>query len=177
MKEIPLTRGYVALVDDECYGHLSQWRWHVQTPRKCCYAARTVNGKKVFMQHAVYQYKTGRTDAPLIDHRDRYGLNNQWSNLRLASSQQNAHNSTRRNKTGYRGVKQKGSRYAAHIRVKSGVEKEYLGTFATAEEAARAYDKTALEHYGEFAVLNFPREDNERNNHRSGSSPLYQTAS
>jgi hypothetical protein len=37
-------------------------------------------------------------------------------------------------------------------------KKIYLGTFTDPVEAARAYDNFAREHYGEFAVLNFPEE-------------------
>jgi hypothetical protein len=105
-------------------------------------------------------------DHVLVDHINEsgegdYGLNNRKSNLRLASQSQNLHNSApyKNNKSGYRGVhymRPPRKRWVCSIAVNG--KSRHLGRFMTAEEAARAYDKAAVELMGEFASLNFPGE-------------------
>lgn len=65
------------------------------------------------------------------------------------------------NRTGYKGVLEKRpGRFIAHIRV--GYQLRHLGTFDSAEAAARAYDEAAAREHGELASLNFPSGQNAR---------------
>lgn len=126
-------------------------------------------GGKVYAQRSVRQpdgsYKTERlhtflTGWPLVDHINGDGLDNRRANLRPATASQNNANKkiSRRNTSGYKGVAWHAAsgRWRAYLGV-NGKQKS-LGYFADPAEAGRAYDTAALAHYGEFAVLNFPKE-------------------
>jgi hypothetical protein len=150
MAEVPLTQGKVALVDDEDYEYLSQFKWYAQKSETTWYAARHPTKNKTVRMHRVLM------DDPQgleVDHEDRDGLNNQRYNLRVATHAQNGRNRRpHTNKTsGYKGVYwQKASgRWIVQIQ---------LGSYDTAEEAARMYDEAARRYHGEFAYLNFPEE-------------------
>ena len=102
-----------------------------------------------------------------IDHIDRNKSNNSWSNLRLATSSQNAANTgkVKRNKSGYAGVYlakyiKKGKTYnywAAAIWKNR--KQIYFELFNSKEEAAKARDRKMIDLFGEFAYTNFPKED------------------
>lgn len=156
MKEIRLTRGMVALVDDVDYPHLSLTRWYAQQIGVNWYAVcRLGSGAKprsslIATMHMVLM---GRRKGFQIDHRDRNGLNNQRGNLRWATASDNLCNrQSRGSSTGFRGVSFQGGRYVAQIGKNRRVT--YLGRFSTAEEAARAYNHAARLVHGEFAWLN-----------------------
>ena len=91
-----------------------------------------------------------------VDHINRNGLDNRRSNLRLATHAQNEANKPPRGE--YKGAYwcKKSGRWRASIRVDGRLR--HMGRFATREEAARVYDDAALEAFGEFAYLNFPRD-------------------
>ncbi len=155
MKQIPLTQGKFAIVDDEDFERISQLKWHAHRRRNTYYAKKhiTENGRYVHlpMQNAVM-------DVPrsvLVDHKDRNGLNNTRNNLRICTKAQNQRNQGRRcdNTSGFKGVRRHGEKWQAQIAL-NGVQK-HLGNFNTPEEAAHAYDKAARELHGEFAYLNF----------------------
>lgn len=107
------------------------------------------------------KYKTIRMhqliiDGKPIDHKDGNGLNNQKSNLRKSTCQQNNFNVglTSRNKTGYKGV-YKATRYQGYIAtIRFSGKLIHGGSFKTAEEAALKYNELAKIYHGEFAWLN-----------------------
>lgn len=96
---------------------------------------------------------------PIVDHKNRNGLDNRRENFRLTDHANNRANG-RRNALDkpYRGVYliKKSGRYRAMIQTDGKLRS--LGCFGTAEEAARRWDEAALERYGEFALLNLSRE-------------------
>lgn len=173
MKEIALSkegknRGkYAALVDDDDYEWLNQWRWCAYEDRNITYAIRTYVDKDNRQSHTTSMHRQilGLTDPKIkCDHRDHDGLNNQRSNLRVATHAQNMANlRPRKNTTSkYKGVKaveyKSESRHTInwHASMKINGACTHLGSFKTEEEAAIAYDEAAKIHHGEFANLNFP---------------------
>lgn len=150
-KEIKLTKGQVAIVDDEDYELVSQCRW---------YAAWSVGGYTWYAKNShegpMHRFILKPPDGLLVDHKDRNGLNNRRSNLRVATTSQNAANSRlpRTNTSGYRGVHFKYGRWQVQIRV-LGRFISGLGSYDNPQDAARAYDRAARLHFGEFARCNF----------------------
>lgn len=161
MKEIHLTQGYVALVDDADYEWLMQWKWSfaIGSHNSYGYAVRhnPERPHRLLYMHRVIMKPDDHLE---IDHADHDGLNNQRTNLRACSRGQNASNVAvkKANRTGYRGVDIKKLRkkrpYSARIKTQGRLL--HIGQYASALEAAIAYDKAAVQYFGEFAILNFP---------------------
>lgn len=165
MKEIPLTQGKVALVDDEDFELVSQFKWAAHKNRNRFYAvrgfceSRTKSRKTISMHRFILNPKNGL----FVDHINQNGLDNRRCNIRIATACQNMSNRRQINTLGYKGirlVRSSSKPFAASICA----DKKwiYIGVYPTAEEAARAYDQKAIELHGEFAYLNFPNAPNGR---------------
>lgn len=160
MKAIQLTKGKSALVDDEDYELLSKYRWCATRGRNTWYAWRHSYHDGNIETIAMHRLILAAPDGLEVDHIDGDGLNNTRSNLRLATRSQNLHNGKRlkNNTSGYKGVHW--VKYTLHAgkwrsRIYVGGRAIHLGVFADREEAAKAYDKAALEMCGEYARTNF----------------------
>jgi hypothetical protein len=158
MREVPLTRGMVALVDDEDYERVAGFGWFALTNGRVTYAARKHAGSTVYMHLDV----VGASDSRQVDHRDGNGLNNRRSNLRWATRAEQGRNRPcyRNNAAGLKGVQrvQESNRWRARITFEGRTHN--LGCFGSPEDAAHAYDDKAREVFGDFARLNFPTPGN-----------------
>ena len=145
--------GAIAIVDTKDVTFLSQFTWS-QNPRG--HLVRNDHGR-VLMMHRVIAGRAGLSLCAYIDHKDGNKLNNTRTNLRPATNQQNQFNTKRQanNTSGFKGVTwdKHNKRWLARIRFGKG-NRKHLGSFATAQEAARAYNNAAEELHGEYARLN-----------------------
>lgn len=159
MVEIPLSRGKIAVVDD-ADADLRAFKWSTFTSKrsKTFYAYRTVRDVSG-QRHSLYLHRVIGARLGLnghVDHRDGNGLNCKRDNLRTATRSQNMANQPKQknNSSGFKGVMASRGRWRASIE-SEGV-RYGLGTFDTAELAARAYDDAARSLHGEFACANSP---------------------
>jgi len=152
-KEIQLTQGKVAIVDDEDFEYLNQWKWYANNN----YAIRsfTVSKSKVLrisMHREIMKPQKGF----VIDHLDGNGLNNQKNNLRICTNSQNLMNRVKNinNTSGYKGVRlhNLSKKWRAQIWLNS--KYYHIGLFNDIKDAARAYNEAAIKYHGEFANLN-----------------------
>lgn len=159
MKEVTLTQGKVALVDDEDYNRVNQYKWHSKKNGRTYYALREyhLDGKRT--SQFMHTFIKGTEEE--IDHEDHNGCNNQKYNLRQVTHQQNLQNQQK--SLTYKGIPPSSSfkgvswdkhrqKWQAYIQVNH--KKIQIGRFDNEFEAALAYDNAASNHYGEFAKLN-----------------------
>jgi hypothetical protein len=153
-RDIPLTQGYVAIVDAADYDAAMVYKWCALIGNHTVYAKRAYQVDGV---HRTVQLHTFLTGWPYVDHVNGNGLDNRRDNLRPATRAQNQRNARRRidNTSGFKGVSINRGRWQAVIR--AGGTPRNLGRFDDPESAARAYDAAARELHGEYATLNFPQ--------------------
>lgn len=158
-KTIPLSQGKVALVDDEDFEWLSQWKWYAHADRRTYYAVRSTprdeNGR-----YTTVRMHRQILEAPLgiqVDHADSDGLNNQRANIRLCNNAENARNRRKRaqgTSSRFKGVSWSALMGSWRARIRVNSQDYKLGFFTNETEAAQAYNVAALLHYGRFASVN-----------------------
>src|SRR6266487_634730 len=116
MREIQLTQGKVALVDDADFELVSQFRWHAWRDKSGSFYARAfIDGQFVYLHHLILG---GKPPAGMVtDHVDRNTLNDGRSNLRFVSQSVNRLNTRNqeRGKSGFLGVYQHGRKWRTKI--------------------------------------------------------------
>lgn len=160
MPSIELPNGGLLLFDD-CDSLLAEshnWR-RLQTDSEVSYARAWVDGRHLYFHREVMG-----NPSLFVDHHNLDGLDNRRANLRLATDSQNLGNQpkirlSRPVTSSYKGVWWDRSRNKWASGITTGQNRRRsLGRHASEEDAARAYDRAALELWGEYARLNFPEE-------------------
>ena len=162
MKKIKLTQGKYALVDNEDFEYLNQWKWCFhKTPKdtqgyaiRSGYCRKTGKRSRIAIHRVIVKAKLGE----ICDHRNGNGLDNRRKNLRTCTLEQSA-----RNKKASRRKKLNAIKGVTIIKNNSGIpsywiarithnkKRIYLGTFKTKRAAEKAYKQAALKFHGEFA--------------------------
>lgn len=153
-KLLPLSRGLFTLVDDDDFASLNQYKWYAATGN---YAYRTVKTDGQRTNISLSRTILGVGANQLVDHINGDNLDNRRCNLRPATTAQNTANQVNlqsTNTSGYRGVtKTSANRWTAMVSVEG--KRVRLGCFASPVDAAKAYDRAAVDIYGEFARPNY----------------------
>lgn len=161
MKQIKITRGLYAVVDDLDFDLVNQYKWyafvHVSKSSTNYYARRDTNKNGVRKSIFLHRYIIGFIpDGMMVDHINGNTLDNRRSNLRLCTSGQNLMNSRKRINCSskYKGVYWdcNSKKFKAQIQIDG--KKTHIGLFKSEEEAARAYNEYAIKYYGEYAKIN-----------------------
>lgn len=159
MKKIPLSQNKFALIDNGDYDALSNHKWYASKDRNSWYATRKIRiaSKKITvrMHRVILGLKC--FDGKEVDHIDGNGLNNQRSNLRTCTNQQNHFNQRPQKKkksSRFKGVyrHKEVKKWSSQIKING--RKINLGCFIKEVDAAKAYNEGALKYFGEFARPN-----------------------
>lgn len=154
-KQIPLTQGKFALVDDDDFEYLNQWKWNATQSGSTFYARRQegiIPFKKTIPMHRQIM----NTPAGMeVDHINGNGLDNRRENLRNCTHAENKRNNKRysNNSSGYIGVDRNKGKWRAYIQVNK--KWIHLGYFSDPIDAAHAYDNAAEKYHGQYANTNF----------------------
>jgi len=156
MKDIPLTRGFAAVVDDEDYDRLCKHKWcalvSIRDGRVMGYRVQWMKDEKRYRSIYMHREITNAPKDRYVDHINFDTLDNRRSNLRLCSPLESVRHQRGRRKRqfNFKGITAfRNGQYRARIRVNG--QSIELGTFPTQETAAAAYQKAAEKYFGEFA--------------------------
>lgn len=134
-KRIPLTKGKFAIVDDEDYEYLSQFKWHFGMGDR--YACRNVETERGWQPVSMHLHLVKPPPGMETDHINRNKLDNRRKNLRIVTRAINQRNkgATHRSRTGHPGIYPKNGKF--HVDFRRDGRTHYVGTFATLRRAIR----------------------------------------
>jgi len=151
-KEIDLTQGYKAIVDDEDFEKVTNYKWHInKTKNGLMYARRTIvfprkNGKQPQIKQYLHRFILGIDDKNiLIDFKNDNPLDCRKDNLIISNQACKTHYITLRQKNNEnKGIRKHWRKWNARIIGDNG-KQIFLGSFDKKEDAKKAYDKAMKE--------------------------------
>lgn len=152
-REIQLTKGAVAIVDDDDYERVNKFKWYLGGSGNYRYAVRAVteNGRRYTarLHHAI----AGEHRGKCIDHINGNTLDNRKCNLRIATRGQNRANSIaqKNNSTGVKGVYKTAKEGVFKVIINNKGLMEYLGCYSDIEEARTVFAERHQQLHGEFS--------------------------
>lgn len=158
-----LARGRCVLVDEGDLLLVGHRRWFARESHGHTYAVGHPPRAEPGTSRIMHRHLMSCPADALVDHENGNGLDNRRHNLRVCTVRHNRQNSRsgRRQRRGlFKGIREpvlpRNPSWRAKITVCG--KEIHLGSFPDAESAARAYDRAARLHFGEFAAVNFPDE-------------------
>jgi hypothetical protein len=157
-KELILTKGKVAIVDDDDFEWLNQWKWSLHSQG---YAVRreylgVLNGREKSNYILLHRLITGVGLGQEVDHINHNRLDNRRTNLRICNRFENASNiSIRKDNTSrYKNVYWYKPYKKWKVSITAKGREHHLGYFEDKKDAVKARDKAIVELHGEFANVN-----------------------
>lgn len=139
-------------IDSQDKNEVLSYSWHL-TDKGYLRTAIRISGRKsdLYLHRLIMAPPSNK----IVDHINHDRLDNRRCNLRLCTRSQNNMNRKLRsdNLLGFKGVTAVGNRY--RVKIKFMNKNIYIGTFESAEKAAKAYDEKAIKLFGDYAYLNF----------------------
>lgn len=154
IKEIPLTRKKVAVINKNDFQLVNQFKWHASAYGYAVSDQRYKLGKYLFMHRLIMNAKEDEE----VDHINGDKLDNRKSNLRICTRTEQLRNTKKRSDSTnkFKGIVKRPNRNKPwHARIKVNKKEISLGYYVTQEEAAKAYDQAAIKYFGKFARINF----------------------
>jgi hypothetical protein len=155
-KTIELTQGKFAIVDDEDFEWLNQWKWCAHFEKTHWYAIRSIRPKNSKPEQVrMHRIIINTPKDLLVDHINHNSLDNRKENLRVCTIAQNQYNQTARLASSkYKGVSWQKVARKWKVEIIKNRKCFHVGLFENEIDAAKAYNVKAKELFGEFAGLN-----------------------
>jgi hypothetical protein len=168
--ESPTHGTHEVLYDAEDEDKINKYNWYVSKQQYCFYVRThiphpdggfTRGGRRRQTTLEMHRLVAGTPKGMSTDHINGDGLDNRKQNLRICTTAENGRNrgKSKNNTSGFKGVSWHKNRKIWYVHIRHNKKLMHIGSFKDKEEAARAYDRKAIELHGKFAKLNFPIED------------------
>jgi hypothetical protein len=157
MKLIPLTQGQFAIIDNDDFERVNQFKWYANKAPNTFYANRQVQINRKRQTIHLHRFILNLDTKFLVDHVDGNGLNNQKSNLRTCTNQENSRNKrlSKKGTSSFKGVHydKKYDKFEAQIKIN--YNSNFIGYNTDELICAKFYDAVARFYFKEFAKCNF----------------------